>query len=155
MQAAQHSVRRSQQPQPKRNSILSPIRCKNPDAEEGHVEESKDQRVLDKSSDRAKTAGQEDTQMSVEEETHSCLLMTSQDRYYRYEWSIETESDDSKKLVFTKGTGGHVPRNQPAGEAASHKPIEYRLRGLQVCSIDTENEKNVCSQKRHFALNFI
>ena len=78
----------------------------------------------------------------------TCLLMTSEDRYYIYKFTFETDEDGNHSIVFTRPS-------DPNSTKDKNKPISYDLSTIMACTIDTVDEKNVCCEQRHFAMNIL
>ena len=79
----------------------------------------------------------------VGEVTNTCLLMTSEERYYLYKYEFTPEG----QLTFTRPSLSN-------GEKPS-KPIVYDLHVTQVCTIDREDKKVYCNDKRHYGINIL
>lgn len=94
------------------------------------------------------TREESDSGSEDDEQSQTCLLMTSEDRYYIYKYTFVKGENSEHQLVFKR------PKD-PNNNAIKNKPIVYNLSEIQVCTIDSCDEKNVCMQKRHFAMNIL
>lgn len=77
------------------------------------------------------------------ETNNTCLLMTSEDRYFIYRYQFLPDA----KLSFT--------RTALNKDGKSSKSIEYDLMVTQVCTIDRADRKSFCRDKRHFGINLL
>ena len=75
--------------------------------------------------------------------------MTSEDRYYIYNFTFGTNEDGDQEIVFSR------PGDDNESPDYKNKPIAYALKDIMVCTIDTVDEKNVCRQQRFFAMNLL
>ena len=75
--------------------------------------------------------------------------MTSEDRYYIYNFTFGTSEDGDQQIVFRR------PGDDNESQDYKNKPIAYNLKDVMVCTIDTAEEKNVCPQERFFAMNLL
>lgn len=69
--------------------------------------------------------------------------MTSEERYYLYRYEFSPEG----QLTFTRPSLSN-------GEKPS-KPIVYDLSVTQICTIDREDRKVYCKDKRHYGINIL
>jgi len=79
--------------------------------------------------------------------SNSCLLMNTDDRYQPYNYTFSNDSDGVNRVVFSRPADGTF--------SVDPKPIIYDLDQIMACTLDSEDAKNYCRNKRHFALNII